>query len=478
MYQEACEATQVARRAVGRGAGPADVVPAGAAGRHARAHRRVQPRRAATSSRTPSAPPTRWGRWIAAPTSPLLRSVVRPPEDPATRARVADLRRRLAALKARYDAGRWKEVAAGDADARGRGARARLPAAGGGDAGAVGDRVAGRRTTRRRPRRAFVEAFWAADASRHDEVRADGGVRSWCSCSAIRRGTFEEAERWSGTAEAVLQRHRRARAAARVAAQQHRRGAATCAANGRRRCCAQQQALALKEKALGREHPDVGVSEGNIAIALAGLALQPGGAGARRPVDHAAGERPGRRPSRPGHAAQQPRRDPGRARAAPRGAAVVRAGARHLGARARPGGSQPGLRADRHRRQLSGRGRSGQRAGAARARVQDPRGARGGLVAARRDPVRAGAGAVGSEPRPRAGALAGRAGEGGVREGAAARHEDQARRGRGVAARARVELSERRRVTPDASRGAAPYFAIGRTRRCSTEMGWSCRWRR
>ena len=41
---------------------------------------------------------------------PLLRSVVRPPEDPSTRARVAELRRRLAGLKARYDAGRWKEV--------------------------------------------------------------------------------------------------------------------------------------------------------------------------------------------------------------------------------------------------------------------------------------------------------------------------------------------------------------------------------
>src|SRR6185503_4103062 len=40
----------------------------------------------------------------------LLRSVVRPPTDPGTRARVNDLRHRLAELKARSDAGRWKEV--------------------------------------------------------------------------------------------------------------------------------------------------------------------------------------------------------------------------------------------------------------------------------------------------------------------------------------------------------------------------------
>ena len=41
---------------------------------------------------------------------PVLRAVVRPPEDAATRARVDELRERLAELKARFDAGRWKEA--------------------------------------------------------------------------------------------------------------------------------------------------------------------------------------------------------------------------------------------------------------------------------------------------------------------------------------------------------------------------------
>ena len=57
-----------------------------------------------------------------------------------------------------------------------------------------------------------------------------------------------------------------------MAAQQHRRRCAACEAIAQAALQAQQQALALKEKALGHDHPDVGVSEGNIAVELAGLA--------------------------------------------------------------------------------------------------------------------------------------------------------------------------------------------------------------
>ncbi len=81
---------------------------------------------------------------------------------------------------------------------------------------------------------------------------------------------FDEAERWSGTAEAVLQRmggHELLRAwllnnIGAVRGMRGERGAALLA---------QQQAMALKERALGHDHPDVGVSEGNIAVELAGL---------------------------------------------------------------------------------------------------------------------------------------------------------------------------------------------------------------
>ena len=86
-------------------------------------------RRTARSSRTRSAPPTRWRSLDRCADVPLLRAVVRPPEDPVTRAKVAELRRRLAELKARSDAGRWKEVLKAAPAAGGGGARDRVPAA-------------------------------------------------------------------------------------------------------------------------------------------------------------------------------------------------------------------------------------------------------------------------------------------------------------------------------------------------------------
>ena len=135
---------------------------------------------------------------------PLLRSVVRPPEDPTTRARVEDLRRRLAGLKARYDAGRWKEVVQQMPGLVAEARRHRLPAAGGGDAGAGGDRVAESNDSKA-AERAFVEAFWAADGSRHDEVRAEA-ASYLVFVFGFQEGHFEEAERWSKTAEAVLKR--------------------------------------------------------------------------------------------------------------------------------------------------------------------------------------------------------------------------------------------------------------------------------
>ena len=38
-----------------------------------------------------------------------LKAVIKPPEDPTTRAKVNDLRERLADVKAQFDAGRWKQ---------------------------------------------------------------------------------------------------------------------------------------------------------------------------------------------------------------------------------------------------------------------------------------------------------------------------------------------------------------------------------
>src|SRR5439155_803684 len=106
---------------------------------------------------------------------PLLRAVVQPPADPEQRKRVAVLRERLADLKARFDAGKWTEVAR-DApslvsEARSLGYQPLI-------AEVLSFTGSVYRMTNDIPaaEKAMVEAFWLADAARHDEVRAEAAT--------------------------------------------------------------------------------------------------------------------------------------------------------------------------------------------------------------------------------------------------------------------------------------------------------------
>jgi serine/threonine-protein kinase len=196
---------------------------------------------------------------------PLLRQVVRPPEDPATRARVDDLRRRLADLKARFDAGSWRdglhpsEALAAEARALGYQpltaevlllvglTRLKLTDA----TGSV---------------RALEEAFWQADASRHDDVRAEA-VSNLVWDYGYLLGDYPQASRWASAAEAVLSRlggHdlQRAWLLNNLSCVEGLHG------NKEQALRFSQEALALKQKVWGLDHPDVGFSEGNLAIAL------------------------------------------------------------------------------------------------------------------------------------------------------------------------------------------------------------------
>jgi tetratricopeptide (TPR) repeat protein len=199
---------------------------------------------------------------------PLLRSVVRPPEDPVTAAKVTNLRQRLATLKARSDAGRWKEVLKGtqaaEAEARAIGYQPLVA-----EILLLEGQVYGRSNEVKKAEKTLVQAFWAADAARHDDVRATAATEV-VFVFGYQEGMFDEAERWSGTAEAVLERlggHELMRAwqLNNIGAVRGLRGERLAALQ------AHQQALGLKEKALGRDHPDVGISEGNLANELAGL---------------------------------------------------------------------------------------------------------------------------------------------------------------------------------------------------------------
>jgi tetratricopeptide (TPR) repeat protein len=198
---------------------------------------------------------------------PLLRAVVRPPDDDKTRAKVAETREHLAALKAHFDSGRWKE-ALQDAP--------RLVA----EAKAVGYQPLVAETLAQQgfmlsssndadPRAAeksLVEAFYVADQSRHDEVRAQAATYLvFLVGFQLRR--FDDSQRWATTADAVLKRmggHELLQAwlLNDLGSVYYLHGHKDEAIR------VNTEAIALKEKALGPTHPDVGRSQGNLATYL------------------------------------------------------------------------------------------------------------------------------------------------------------------------------------------------------------------
>ena len=199
---------------------------------------------------------------------PLLRAVVRPPEDPPTREKTNNLRQRLVALKARFDAGQWKDTAKDGRtlveEARAIGYKPLIA-----ETLSQEGAMLFRSNDPAAAERALRDAFWTADASRHDEVRAETAALLVHVVGYL-QSRYAEAEVWATTADAVLQRlggHELLRAwllndLGNVLLVQGDTEAAVAM---------QRQGLILKEKVLGSDHPDVGFSEGNLAIALQSL---------------------------------------------------------------------------------------------------------------------------------------------------------------------------------------------------------------
>jgi eukaryotic-like serine/threonine-protein kinase len=199
---------------------------------------------------------------------PLLRAVLRPPEDLQTRARVEQLRDRLAAVKARYDSGRWTEAAA---EVPKLIAEARTL-----DYGPLlAETLALRgfilvKTNDRRvheTEETLTEAFWASDASRHDEIRAQVSILLVYAVG-YQQARLVEAQTWAKTADAVL---RRMGGHELLQAWLLNDLGTVYVLHGHpdEGLKANLDAVAMKEKALGRDHPDVGLSEDNVAYALA-----------------------------------------------------------------------------------------------------------------------------------------------------------------------------------------------------------------
>jgi tetratricopeptide (TPR) repeat protein len=198
----------------------------------------------------------------------LLRAIVAPPEDHAMRAQVAKLRQRLADIKALGDSGRYSETmkTLQPLVEEARTIRYEPLVA---EALELMGTVALRLNRSESAEKALIEAYLVADSSNHDEVRAEA-AESLIYVVGYQGGRYEEAHNWARAAHAVLERlgrHDLLRAWA-----LNDQGAVYLAEGKYERAVTiLKQALALKQKVLGPEHPDVGMSEGNIAIALAAL---------------------------------------------------------------------------------------------------------------------------------------------------------------------------------------------------------------
>jgi len=200
---------------------------------------------------------------------PLLRAVIRPPDDYSTRAKVHDLRRQMADAKAQFETGRWKEMLSKVPkvveQARSLGYQPLTTES----LALLGMMRAKANDNSRAAEATLTEAFWEADASRHDEVRAEVAAHL-VFVVGYQQGRYAEARRWATAAESVLNRmggHDLLRAwlfndlGAVIEMEGDKEEALRL----------HRQAIALKERVLGAHHPDVATTEANLAIALNGM---------------------------------------------------------------------------------------------------------------------------------------------------------------------------------------------------------------
>ena len=195
----------------------------------------------------------------------LLRVAVRPPEDPATRAAVDQLRARLAEVRALDHVGRY-----GDALKALAPLEEEIHRVGYRPLSAETLLMRGRLQTDRRElqlaAQALEEAVWSAEVCRHDEVVAEAaGTLVYVACEM--GSAVALAEVWSRHAEAVLQRMGghdvlwglllNNRAVLRL-----RQGRLPEGLEEARR------SLAAKERAGGTDNPDNALSLNNIALML------------------------------------------------------------------------------------------------------------------------------------------------------------------------------------------------------------------
>jgi eukaryotic-like serine/threonine-protein kinase len=195
----------------------------------------------------------------------LLRAILRPPEEPATREIVERLQVRLSEVRALVRVGRMadglKAVAPLESEARRVGYAPLLAEAlllRGILHENVGDLDQAART--------IEEAVWTAELCRHDEVAAEAAA-SLVFITGHVQSRFELGEVWGRHAETVL---RRIGGHDLIKGWLFNNRASLRSTQGRLREALEDvhSAIAAKEKALGQDDPDVALSLGNAALYL------------------------------------------------------------------------------------------------------------------------------------------------------------------------------------------------------------------
>jgi len=199
----------------------------------------------------------------------LLRAVVRPPSDPAARVEVERLRRELAEVRALGSVGRINDASAMverlERAARQVGYGPLLA-----EVLLAMSRLLDDKGAKEEAARSCEDAFMTAISCGHDETAAEAGTLLLGGASQVmQQDSAREVvcEIWSRLTESLL---RRVGGHELLWGWLHTSRAVLCESRGDATGALRNErlSLAVKEKVLGPDHPDVGISIGNIAVFL------------------------------------------------------------------------------------------------------------------------------------------------------------------------------------------------------------------
>ena len=194
----------------------------------------------------------------------LLRTVVKPPLDPAVRAAVADLKSRLAEVRTLARVGRLADALKAatplEEDVRAIGYRPLLA-----EMLLQQGTLHAERGKVEEAGRTYEEALWTAELVRHDEAAAEAATQLIAIAAGLAR--FDLGDVWARHAETVLGRlggndRLWGWLFNNLGLMRHMQGRLTDALEST------QRAIAVKEKALGIDSADLGTSIGNLAFYL------------------------------------------------------------------------------------------------------------------------------------------------------------------------------------------------------------------